>query len=136
MTIPYIVFRITNLNRSNRLEKPIQSIPSFKWHSILKKSRAQRKELKTTDESIYYTGWKSELNLKHNEDALTSASKGSNFPFFFFFFLIFLQANSLKWFSLKNLARARQSILLVRLDKTYDRIRNTWNHLSKRNKRG
>lgn len=54
----------------------------------------------------------------------------------FFFFLIFLQANSLKWFSLKNLARARQSILLVRLDKTYDRIRNTWNHLSKRNKRG
>lgn len=88
MTIPYIVFRITNLNRSNRLEKPIQSIPSFKWHSILKKSRAQRKEFKTTDESIYYTGWKSELNLKHNEDALTSASKGSNFPFFFFFFNI------------------------------------------------
>lgn len=78
----------TNLNRSNRLEKPIQSIPSFKWHSMLKKSRAQRKELKTTDESIYYTRWKSELNLKHNEDALTNASKGSNFPplFFFFFF--------------------------------------------------
>lgn len=44
-------------------------------------------------------------------------------PFFPFFFLIFLflQANSVEMIFLENLAR--QSILLVRLDKSYDRIR-------------
>lgn len=84
MATPYIYIYIsynehTNLNRSNQLEKPIQSIPSLPNGIQCWKKAEKGAE---NDESIYYTGWKSELNLKHNEDALTSASKGSNFsPF-------------------------------------------------------